>query len=286
MQTNFPEVSKAEWLAKVEKDLKGKSLDSLDFEVSGETFSPVHHRDDLATLPRPVRTTSGCRLGVFIEVQDAVSANKLALEALNGGADYLYLYDPLYTTGKEGYQEKLYAGILTDIVEVVWHNHPTSIVISGIDTIAQELYNFSGSRGESTLWLSPGTEYLTNIAFFRATRLCASLIMEHSSEITGFRTGVVVEGDEKDPNTAKIRTTAQAMAAINGGADILMIKPSDGKGDTAFERRIARNVHHLLTEESHLTRVADPATGSYYIESLTDHLARKIWAKFQLAFSA
>ena len=35
------------------------------------------------------------------------------------------------------------------------------------------------------------------------------------------------------------------------------------------------------SEESHLDAVADPAGGSYYIEALTDSLAREAWKLFQ-----
>jgi|AntRauTorckE5430_2_1112549.scaffolds.fasta_scaffold01418_4 hypothetical protein len=281
MQKQFPDVSKAEWLAKVEKDLRGKEVATLSFEVVGQRFSPLHHQEDLNNPPQPLLCNTDCQLGVFIEVTDPVVANQLALEALMGGANYLYFYDPMYAKGKAGYQEQLYAGILTDIVDVVWHNRPFQLGINDVDTIGQELHHFSKNAESTTIWLSPGREYLTNIAFFRAVRGCADLIVEHKPELAGYQLGVIIEGDKTDPNTAKIRTTAHSMAAVIGGADILMIKPSDESGQTVFERRIARNVHHLLTEESYLGQVADPAAGSYYLETLTNHLAQKIWTDFQ-----
>jgi methylmalonyl-CoA mutase len=46
----------------------------------------------------------------------------------------------------------------------------------------------------------------------------------------------------------------------------------------AFSRRIARNVQHLLKMESAMDEVADPAAGSYYVETLTGQLAEKAWA--------
>ena len=280
MQINFSEVTKAEWLAKVEKDLKGKPLCGLDFEVAGAKFSPLHHQDDHPVLPEPVSTSTACKLGVFIEVEDAPSGNKLALEALMGGANYLYFHDPYYAK-KAGYKEQLYAGILTDIVDVVWHNRPFRVQVNDMKSIGSGLRQFSESTGDATIWLTPGPDYLTNIAFIRAVRLCANLIVAHKPDASGYEIGLITQGDEADPNSAKIRSTAHAMAAMIGGADILMIKPSDGFGKTTFERRIARNVHNLLTEESYLNKVADPAAGSYYIETLTDHLAKKMWRAFQ-----
>jgi len=48
-----------------------------------------------------------------------------------------------------------------------------------------------------------------------------------------------------------------------------------------FSRRIARNLHTLLAEEFNFAAVADQAGGSWYVEKLTDELARKAWALFQ-----
>ena len=44
---------------------------------------------------------------------------------------------------------------------------------------------------------------------------------------------------------------------------------------------MARNTQLLLAEESHIGRVIDPAGGSWFVESLTEHLAQKSWETFQ-----
>ena len=73
------------------------------------------------------------------------------------------------------------------------------------------------------------------------------------------------------------------MAAVLGGADIITITPHiQGWGTEAVNaQRIARNVSHILREESHLHRVADPVAGSYYLEALTLSMMKKVWSKFQ-----
>ena len=60
-----------------------------------------------------------------------------------------------------------------------------------------------------------------------------------------------------------------------GGCDVLLIEPFE------FSGRLAGNVHLLLKHEVHLDQVSDPAAGSYYIEWLTDALAREAWKLFQ-----
>src|SRR5204862_3516087 len=46
-------------------------------------------------------------------------------------------------------------------------------------------------------------------------------------------------------------------------------------------RRQSRNTQLVLMEEANLGRVADPAGGAWFLESVTDEMARASWAKFQ-----
>jgi methylmalonyl-CoA mutase len=88
---------------------------------------------------------------------------------------------------------------------------------------------------------------------------------------------------ERDPWVNMLRTTVACLAAGVGGADAVTVLPFDaalGLPDD-FSRRIARNTQAILLEESHLAQVIDPAGGSWYVESLTDELARAAWAWFQ-----
>ncbi|MEV1049473.1 methylmalonyl-CoA mutase family protein [Streptomyces sp. NPDC049916] len=87
----------------------------------------------------------------------------------------------------------------------------------------------------------------------------------------------------RDPWVNMLRTTLATLGAGVGGAEALTVLPFDhalGLPD-AFARRIARNTSTILMEESHLARVVDPAGGSWYVERLTDELARAAWAFFQ-----
>jgi methylmalonyl-CoA mutase len=86
-----------------------------------------------------------------------------------------------------------------------------------------------------------------------------------------------------DINVNMLRTTTEALSAVLGGVNSLHIAPYDevmGAPDE-FSRRISRNIHTLLSEEFHFTAPNDPAGGSFYIEKLTDELARKAWSLFQ-----
>ena len=81
---------------------------------------------------------------------------------------------------------------------------------------------------------------------------------------------------EKSPYDHAIRATLQAISAITGGCDGLTIPtPQLPEGD-ALARRVVRNIHSLLRDESFLARVADPLGGSYTIERLTTTIAAQL----------
>ena len=85
-----------------------------------------------------------------------------------------------------------------------------------------------------------------------------------------------------DANVNMLRTQTEAMSATLGGVNSLTVLPYDStykKGDE-FSERIARNQQLLLKEESHFDKVADPAAGSYYIETLTNNIAAQAWKLF------
>ncbi|MDT0483036.1 MULTISPECIES: methylmalonyl-CoA mutase family protein [Streptomyces] len=87
----------------------------------------------------------------------------------------------------------------------------------------------------------------------------------------------------RDPWVNMLRATIATLAAGVGGADAITVLPFDhalGLPD-AFARRIARNTSTILVEESHLSRVIDPAGGSWYVERLTDELAEAAWRFFR-----
>ncbi|MCB2378134.1 methylmalonyl-CoA mutase family protein [Hymenobacter sp. BT635] len=86
-----------------------------------------------------------------------------------------------------------------------------------------------------------------------------------------------------DPHTNLLRVTTETMAAVLGGADAVSVAPFDRiyQSPNEFSSRLARNLPVILREEAGLNRVADPAAGSYYLETLTDQLAREGWAVFQ-----
>ncbi|MFJ2866601.1 methylmalonyl-CoA mutase small subunit [Kitasatospora sp. NPDC087314] len=131
-------------------------------------------------------------------------------------------------------------------------------------------------------------QFLT-IAKFRAARRLWARVAEVSgagAEASAQRQHAVtsrVMMTARDPWVNMLRTTVACLAAGVGGADAVTVLPFDsalGLPDP-FARRIARNTQSVLLEESHLARVVDPAGGSWYVEQLSEELARAAWDWFQ-----
>lgn len=135
--------------------------------------------------------------------------------------------------------------------------------------------------GQLALHLAIGGDYFFEIAKLRAIRPLLATILERYS-ITVPVIPVVSSSSAwskslYDPNVNMLRNTTEAMSAILGGCDALLIQPHDStfKTPDEFSHRVALNISNLLKEESYFDKVADPAAGSYYIETITAELADK-----------
>ncbi|WP_245863714.1 methylmalonyl-CoA mutase family protein [Caulobacter mirabilis] len=129
-------------------------------------------------------------------------------------------------------------------------------------------------------------EYFTGVAKIRAARE----IWARTTSACGVNVPAKIEARSSQRMLAKadawtnlLRLTSAGFAAAVGGADAVVLGTfTDAIGlPTAFARRQARNTQLILMEESHLGRVADPAGGAWYIDTLTDQLAQAAWGGFQ-----
>lgn len=78
-----------------------------------------------------------------------------------------------------------------------------------------------------------------------------------------------------------LRAGNEAFSAVIGGADVVTVHPHNIlTGPTDQSIRIARNAALVIKEESHVTKVLDPAGGSYFVESLTHDLVKNAWNYF------
>jgi len=83
----------------------------------------------------------------------------------------------------------------------------------------------------------------------------------------------------QDPFNNVVRTCVEAMAAVLGHTQSLHTNALDEAIalPTDFSARVARNTQLYLRDETGICRVVDPWGGSYFLEHLTDALARRAW---------
>ena len=136
--------------------------------------------------------------------------------------------------------------------------------------------------------LAVGQNYFMELAKMRAYRLLwANIIKAYGGKESNAKMHIHACNAEigmslYDAYVNMLRTTTGTMSAVLGGVDSFCVTPFDATFETPtdFADRIARNQQLILKEEAHFDKVADPAAGSYYIENLTDSLAKAAWDLF------
>ncbi len=134
-----------------------------------------------------------------------------------------------------------------------------------------------------------GSNYFMEIAKFRAARmLWANIVKAYApAEVAVAKMNVHATTSEFnmtifDAHVNLLRTQTEAMSATLAGVDSLTVIPFDQAYQESddISERIARNQQLLLKEESHFDKIVDPSAGSYYIEHLTESIAKQAWALF------
>ena len=147
-----------------------------------------------------------------------------------------------------------------------------------IDTFAPRLSFFWGIS----------MNYFMEIAKMRAARMLWARIVKQfnpkNPKSLALRTHSQTSGwslTEQDPfnNVGRV----EAMGAVLGHTQSLHTNALDEAIalPTDFSARIARNTQIYIQEETYVTKQVDPWAGSYYVEALTDEIARKAWAHIE-----
>ena len=130
--------------------------------------------------------------------------------------------------------------------------------------------------------LSTNTDFFTSISKIRALRIIFNNIFKYLEfngklNITSRSSSNILF--EKDPWVNQLRITTAALASAIGGSNKIICNNITHKLGQApdFIKRLTRNTHIILQEESRISRVQDPSGGSFYIEKLTNDIARNVW---------
>jgi methylmalonyl-CoA mutase len=249
----FPPTPTAAWEAAIARDLKGAEYDKkLVWRTEeGLALRPYYRSEQVAALPDQRAT------GAWQSAQDA----RPEADAVRA--------DLLHEAGAHAVQELGYA------------------LAAGVERLAAAAGQPAEAAPRIQFVFAVGPSYFVEIAKLRAARL----LWAQAVAAFGVRSdaGQRMRLDVRTPRRNKsildsatnlLRVTTEALSAVVGGCDRLTVEPF------GFDGHLAENVQRLLREEAHLDAVADPAGGSYYVEALTDALAREGWKLFQAVEAA
>jgi len=163
-------------------------------------------------------------------------------------------------------------------------------------------WSLEDAAKHATLRLAFSTDVLSSVAMARATRALWSRLLASM----GMTAGAVVRieaqtstlglhADAAHSRDALLSHTIAAYAAVLGGVDGLEVRRHDFRealeGGEAHEEAVraerwARNIQHILREESGLGEHADVMKGSRAVEALTRQTAEQAWARHEEMESA
>lgn len=255
LAAEFPPVSTAEWEAAIQADLKGADYEKrlvwkTDEGIAVRPYYRAEHAPATRLSPGQFPFTRGVAQSWEIVEEFAVPDG-----AINAAR--------FHENGATSVEELAFA------------------LAEGVERLAAAAD--PGFEAASLVFVfATGSNYFFEIAKLRAARMlwaqAVSAFGVAAPEAARMRIHARTALANKsiyDPYTNLLRATTEALSAVIGGCDSLTVMPA------RFSPRLASNVQLILKEECHLDGVADPAGGSYYVEALTDALAREAWQLFQ-----
>jgi methylmalonyl-CoA mutase len=258
VQALFPPIPTEAWEAAIAQDLKGADYEKkLVWRLDeGIAVRPYYRRDPDRPAPPDDPLPAARGTG---EAWQAIAPDALPGDAVRA--------DRLHDAGAHAVQELACA------------------IAEGVERLAKATEAgtpVAAAAPRLAFVFAVGSTYFLEIAKLRAARLlwaqAVAAFGPADPSIARMRLYVRTARANKslaDPYTNLLRATTEAMAAAIGGADAVAVEAF------GFDPHLAANVPRILGEEAQLTAVLDPAGGSYFVEALTDALAREAWTLFQ-----
>lgn len=269
--SEFKAATLSDWRAAAEATLKGKPLDKLTSRTpDGLAVDPIYQGDHGGGLPGAEHDP-----GVFPYVRGT-----------RASADWETVQDgepALPDGGVRVDASRIHEAGGTAVQEVA---HAWT---EGLRELESRGDGIDAAAAKIRFTLAAGGEFFVILAKLRAARYGWARIVtacggapEAARMVIHARTARW-EQSSLDPHTNMLRSTAAAYAAVLGGCDSLTVLPFDEvfREPDEFSRRIARNTQSVLREECRADVVADPAGGSWFVESLTKEIAEAAWQQFQ-----
>lgn len=148
-------------------------------------------------------------------------------------------------------------------------------------------YDVQSELGKTQWKWEMGTNILEEIAMLRSGRFLWSQWLQSKGMafvpiwIDGYTSSELYEAEPTSEQL--ISMTAASYAAVIGGVDSLETLPHDyfSPKKSADALRWARNIQHIMREESNLHCSFDPMGGSHLIENWTNEIVQSVWSTYQ-----
>ena len=335
----FQAPSRQQWMEKAEKELKGKPLEALSWQIDKEiSVPPIFFETEIDASFTTNSQRSNWTIGDNYTVSDPSMTNKELLSAFNMGlegaqitvntaltkAEWASLFDQIilsyitlildastlhaqdlkpladYLQGADWKQKQVYifakdAANCPTILQACLRTKSTFSI--SVDNSVQQL-NDQIKSAEAQLQaqiqssqasthhffqIHLSSNFYLNVIYVQALNIVWQNILDANGidpHTPIYIQGIIGDQDTLDENTQKINATVQAVSAVVAGIDYLQIETSEKSDNKPFNRRINRNIQHLLKLESFLDYVENPSAGAYYFDALTKEFAEKVWENF------
>jgi len=306
---NFEKHSYNDWMALVQKYIKDKPLDSFIHEIyPGLNYQPFAHpasSPDLAPLDLDFEHKFGAYIHADLSKEDTLLLLKNGCQALafnlqsdvSKSLDGIHLdyIAPIFLGSKSTSEIEAYilANHQDRPIPKVYFEDKTELSTqtiecrvyktSDLDPIAQIVdlcQQYKNGPDANPAFLVPTSEqFMLEIARLRALRILISNVQQNMGwairpiEIIT-QISPVKPVDSHD--YALIQNTAIAMSSIIGTANITLI---DTKDKASNDNRLNLHVLNILHMESNLHAPSDVMGGSYFIEDLTEKIAKLVWER-------
>lgn len=312
------------WKALLAKELKTEAeIDPTAFteEVEELTIQKIYDSPSEITYTTK-KTTNDWQIGVYINVENEEKANQVALKLLNTGANalnfrlsdernlnldtllknievaFIHCFFTVKTDEQASHIQNWFAAKSPLFLHSnQQNNYVNAYPISSIGGNATQELAFALSEGKNRIANNPqasihfnfgiGNNFLVEIAKFRAFGILwdkIKTVYQSTSNTYITATTGFVNKSLADPYTNLLRQTTEALSAVLGGVDQLVVQPYDAlstEGSSEFAERMAINNALILKEESEINQLIDPFGGSIVIEKITETLCDAAWKLFQ-----
>ena len=295
---NFNDYDINDWKENIIKEFGNETFLNLHKKTEGVNISPIYHNNSTnfnADFPDEIINIQK------IDATDAKKANKIALVALNSGANGLCFSNPnnlelLLKDIKTEYIKTDFIDTNVSFIQELQEYCNKNILIGSLEsnnsfeiknvtkkitvygkTVKEEIRNAfeigKKTNGKIEFHFTIGKNFFFEIAKLRAFRI----LWKSQTNQDPFITTSTSKKNQSSGVNNIFKTTTECISAILGGTNALITNAHDSDYNeyNDLSSRVARNQFNVLTQESHLNKVKDTGRGSYYIEYLTEEFLKE-----------